>query len=186
MGSTWFSLPLMRDRYCFLLDQIEMGNVIGFSTKNLEAECWQIRKESYRILAELRDEGALVKTAAAAFGWSLEQLDSEALRDWLCKSEQTPVVSTQHSPLGSHGLWNTPDRHVPEKQQLPAYIQNTAKALMRDQGMDESRAIATAISAIHEWAKGTAFGGHVKVTEEVRQAAQAALKEWEDLKASHH
>lgn len=229
MSNTWFSLPLMRDRYCFLLDQIEMGAVIGFSTKNLEAECWQIRKESYRILAALRDEGQLVKSAAAAFGWSLEQLDSEALRDWLCKnegsgknpepsdipaaalrstalhanplrsnagslvpdddgrkSERTPVVSTQHSPLGSHGLWNTPDRHVPEKQQLPAYIQNTAKALMRDQGMDESRAIATAITAIHEWAKGTAFGGHVKVTEEVRQAAQAALREWEDLKASHH
>jgi len=93
MGNTWFSLPLMRDRYCFLLDQIEMGNVIGFSTKNLEAECWQIRKESYRILAELRDEGELVKTAAAAFGWSLEQLDSEALRDWLCKSEENPPSS---------------------------------------------------------------------------------------------
>lgn len=234
MSNTWFSLPLMRDRYCFLLDQIEMGNVIGFSTKNLEAECWQIRKESYKILAKLRDEGQLVKSAAATFGWSLEQLDSEVLRDWLCKaeipgksdppgspdsssamrssafpsiafqstamrtdsispaemaqlkSERTPVVSTQHSSLGSHGLWNTPDRHTPEKQQLPAYIQNTAKALMRDQGMDESRAIATAISAVREWAQGKAFGGHVKVTEEVKQAAQRALQEWEDLKASHH
>ena len=184
MNTTWFSLPLMRDRYCFLLDQIEMGNVIGFSTKNLEAECWQIRKESYRILAKLRDEGQLVKSAAAAFGWSLEQLDSEVLRDWLCKSEQTPVVSTQHSPIGSEGLWHTPDRHT-GRQQLPAYVQNTAKALMRD-GMDESQAIATAINAVKSWARGEAFGGHVKVTEEVRQAAQRALREWEDLKASHH
>ena len=36
------------------------------------------------------------------------------------KSEQTPVVSTQHSPLGVHGLWHTPSKKVPEKQQLPA------------------------------------------------------------------
>lgn len=186
MNTTWFSLPLMRDRYCFLLDQIEMGNVIGFSTKSLEAECWQIRKESYKILAKLRDEGQLVKSAAAAFGWSLEQLDSEVLRDWLCKSEQTPEVSTQHHPLGQEGLWHTPDKHVPEKQQLPAYVQNTARALMRDQGMEESQAIATAINAVKSWAQGTAFGGHVKVTDEVRRAAQNALKEWEDLKASHH
>lgn len=130
MGN-WFSLPLMRDRYCFLLDQIEMGNVIGFSTKNLEAECWQIRKESYKILAKLRDEGQLVKSAAAVFGWSLEQLDSEVLREWLCeggdtgrvgKSEQTPVVSTEHHPLGEQGLWRTPSKKVPEKQQLPAYL----------------------------------------------------------------
>ena len=102
------------------------------------------------------------------------------------KSEQTPVVSTQHSPLGQHGLWHTPSRKVPQKQQLPAYVQNTAKALMRDHGMDESQAIATAINAIRQWAQGRAFGGKVKVTDEVRQAARNALKEWADLKASHH
>ena len=101
------------------------------------------------------------------------------------KSEQTSVVSTQHSPLGTHGLWHTPSRKVPQKQQLPAYVQNTAKALMRDHGMDESQAIATAINAIRQWAQGRAFGGKVKVTDEVRQAAKNALKEWEDLKRSH-
>lgn len=57
---------------------------------------------------------------------------------------------------------------------------------MRDQGMEESHAIAVAINAVKEWAQGHAFGGHVKVTDEVRQAAQNALKEWEGLKASHH
>jgi hypothetical protein len=101
------------------------------------------------------------------------------------KSAQTPVVSTEHHPLGREGLWHTPDKHVPAAQQLPAYVQNTARALMRDQGMDESRAIATAINAVKEWAAGRAFGGHVKVTDEVRQAAQAALREWEQLRASH-
>jgi hypothetical protein len=101
------------------------------------------------------------------------------------KSAETPVVSTVHHPLGEQGLWHTPDRHVSAPQRLPAYVENTARALMRDQDMDESRAIATAINAVKEWAAGRAFGGHVKVTEEVRQAAQRALDEWEKLKESH-
>ena len=102
------------------------------------------------------------------------------------KSERTPIVSTQHSPLGTHGLWHTPSKKVPAKQQLPAYVQNTAKALMRDHGMGESEAIATAINAIRQWAQGRAFGGKVKVTDEVRQAAKNALEEWSKLKESHH
>lgn len=186
MELTWLSLPRMRDRYCNLLDQIEISNVIGVNCDRAKNECWEIRKSAYKILAKARDEGQLVKRAANAFGWSLEQLDSEALREWLSKSEQTPEVSTQHHPLGTQGLWHTPSKKVPEKQQLPAYFQNVARALMRDHGMDESQAIATAINAVKSWADGKAFGGKVKVTAEVRQAAQAALREWEELKASHH
>ena len=102
------------------------------------------------------------------------------------KSAQTPVVSTVHHPLGSEGLWHTPDRHVAAMQQLPAYVQNTARALMRDQDMDESQAIATAVNAVKEWAAGRAFGGKVPVTPEVQQAAQRALAEWEHLKETHH
>ncbi len=101
------------------------------------------------------------------------------------KSAQTPVVSTVHHPLGTEGLWHTPSKKVPQLQQLPAYVQNTARALMRDQDMDESQAIATAINAIRSWAAGTAFGGHVHVTPEVQQAALRALREWEQLRASH-
>ena len=101
------------------------------------------------------------------------------------KSARTPIVSTQHSPLGHEGLWHTPDRHVSTVQQLPAYFQNTAKALMRD-GMGEQQAIATAVNAVKEWAEGHAFGGKVKVTPEVQAAARAAIAEWDDLKASHH
>jgi hypothetical protein len=102
------------------------------------------------------------------------------------KSAETPVVSTVHHPLGTEGLWHTPSRKVPEMQQLPAYFQNTARALMRDQGLEESHAIAEAINAVKEWAAGHAFGGHVKVTPEVRAAAQAAIAEWEALRATHH
>ena len=103
----------------------------------------------------------------------------------LLKSAQTPAVSTVHHPLGHEGLWHTPDRHVSAVQQLPAYFQNTARALMRD-GMGEQEAIATAVNAVKEWAAGHAFGGKVKVTPEVQAAAQRAVAEWEALRASHH
>jgi hypothetical protein len=56
---------------------------------------------------------------------------------------------------------------------------------MRD-GMPEHQAIPTAINAVDEWRHGRAFGGHVKVTPEVKAAAQRAWDEWERLKASHH
>jgi hypothetical protein len=101
------------------------------------------------------------------------------------KSKQTPVVSTVHHSLGEQGLWHTPGKKVPEKQQLPAYIQNTARALMRAGGMSESQAIATAVNAVKEWAQGTSFGGREKVTEEVRTAARQALAQWEHLKETH-
>ena len=91
-----------------------------------------------------------------------------------------------HHPLGPDSLWQTPDKHVPAAQRLPAYVENTALALQRDQGMGKSESIATAINAVKEWAAGRAFGGHVKVTPEVQQAAQRALQEWEHLKETHH
>lgn len=89
------------------------------------------------------------------------------------KSAETPVVSTVHKPLGTHGLWH--DRSA----QLPAYIQNIAHALIRG-GMGESQAIATAIGSVKRWASG---GGHV--TPEVRTAAARAVAEWDELKATH-
>jgi 8-oxo-dGTP pyrophosphatase MutT (NUDIX family)/2'-5' RNA ligase len=102
------------------------------------------------------------------------------------KSAETPIVSTVHHPLGREGLWHTPDRHVSYMQSLPAYFQNTARALMRDHGMGEQEAIATAINAVKEWAAGRAFGGKIKVTPEVQAAARRALAEWSALRASHH
>ena len=102
------------------------------------------------------------------------------------KSAETPRVSTEHHPLGREGLWHTPSKKVPEVQQLPAYIQNIARALMRDQGMEESRAIATAVNAVKRWARGDLGWGKHKITPEVQAAAQRALAEWEHLRATHH
>jgi Phage portal protein/ParB/Sulfiredoxin domain len=102
------------------------------------------------------------------------------------KSEETPrLVATPH-PLGTHSLWHTPDVHTRSRQKLPNYIEHIAAALMRDHDMGESEAIATAINAARAFAAGHAFGGKVKVTSQVRAAAQDALNQWEKLKASHH
>jgi hypothetical protein len=96
------------------------------------------------------------------------------------KSEKTPELASTHNPLGEQGLWHTPSKKVPERQQLSAYHQNIAHALMRS-GMSESVAIATAINATRRWAAGKG-----KVHPEVVAASRAALAEWEKLKATHH
>lgn len=95
-------------------------------------------------------------------------------------SAETPGLASTPAPLGSQGLWHTPDKHVPAKQKLPNYVEHIAQALMRN-GMSESVAIATAINAVKRWAKGKG-----KVHPEVIAASRAALAEWEKLKESHH
>lgn len=98
------------------------------------------------------------------------------------KSERTPYLSQHHAPIGHEGLWHTPSKKVPEKQQLPAlaYIQNIRNALMRN-GHDEQSAHALAVGAVKRWASGKG-----KVHPEVRAAARRALQEWEALRAPHH
>lgn len=97
------------------------------------------------------------------------------------KSAKTPELESTPHPLGPGGLWNTPDKHTPARQHLPYYVQHIADALMRDHGMGESQAIATAINAVKRWAEG---GGDVHP--EVRAASQRAVAEWGRLRASHH
>lgn len=104
----------------------------------------------------------------------------------LQKSAETPTLEATPHFLGTEGLWHTPDRHVPSKQKLPNYIEHIAAALMRDQGLDESTAIAYAINAVKRWAKGRLGWGKRKVTPEVMAASRRALAEWNKLKASHH
>ena len=100
------------------------------------------------------------------------------------KSADTPRLESTPHPLGPNGLWHTPDRHSPDKQKLPNYIEHIAAALMRG-GMDESQAIATAINSVRRWARGDLGERHGHVHPEVRAAAARAVQEWEDLKASH-
>ena len=109
-----------------------------------------------------------------------------ALGGEVSKSAETPSLEATPDILGPEGLWHTPDRHVGGKQKLPNYIEHIAHALMRDQGMDESRAIATAINAVKRWAAGDLHWGKGKVSPEVQAASQRALAEWEALRQSHH
>ena len=90
-----------------------------------------------------------------------------ALAGDAAKSARTPMLEITPRILGPEGLWHTPDRHVGGKQKLPDYIEQVAGALMDQQGMGESQAIATAINAIKRWAAGDLHWGHYKITPEV-------------------
>ena len=91
------------------------------------------------------------------------------------KSAQTPELAVHHAPIGHEGIWHS--EHPP--LQYPAYLQNVRNALMRA-GHSEAEAHELAIGALRRWASGE---GHVHP--EVRQAAQAALAEY-DRERAHH
>lgn len=139
---------------------------------------------NYRPADTFRHCGSCVMFQGDSCDLVMGLIDSEDVCDrWeapVGKSQQTPALASTHHPLGEQGLWHTPSKKIPEKQQLPAYIQNIVHALMRN-GMGESQSIATAINATRRWAKGKG-----KVHPEVIAASQAALAEWERLKESHH
>lgn len=89
-------------------------------------------------------------------------------------SAKTPELSSASTPLGKPG---GPGLFHDRSLQLPDYIRNIAKALMRD-GHAKSQAIQIAIGTVKRWARG---GGDVKP--EVRAAAAKAVAEWEAAKA---
>jgi hypothetical protein len=84
------------------------------------------------------------------------------------------AAAVGHEKVGhtNQGLWHH------KGMQLPAFIQHIANDLIKERGMTESRAIATAISMCKKWAAG---GKDVKP--DTRAKAAAAIAEWEALKA---
>lgn len=78
------------------------------------------------------------------------------------------------APLGTGDNW------LKKVSGLPVYVRAIAHSLRRG-GMDESRAIATAIATVKRWSAG---GG--KVTPETRARAAKAVAEWEAKKAASH
>lgn len=89
-------------------------------------------------------------------------------------SADTARLASQHNKLGKPG---GPGLFHDKSLQLPAYIQNVAKALMRN-GKPKSQAIQIAIGTVKKWAAG---GGGV--SPEVKAAAAKAVAEWEAAKA---
>ena len=94
-------------------------------------------------------------------------------------SAETEALAATHRPFGKPGgpgLWNV------KGMQLPAYIQNIARALLRTgRARNLSHAIAIARAATKRWAKG---GGHVHP--EVRAASAATGAEWDASRARAH
>lgn len=90
----------------------------------------------------------------------------------LDEAADSMAKASSHEPVGKKALW----KH--KGWQLPAYIQHIANDLREKRGMNESRAIATAIAAVKRWAAG---GGHVDPG--TKAAAAKAVAEWEALKA---
>ena len=74
--------------------------------------------------------------------------------------------------------WSPTENWVDKSGGLPKFIEEIALALIRDHGMDRSRAIATAISRVKRWAAG---GDGVKPDTVAK--AQKAVSEWTKLKA---
>lgn len=89
-------------------------------------------------------------------------------------SADTARLASQHHKLGKPG---GPGLFHDKSLQLPAYIQNVAKALMRN-GKPKSQAIQIAIGVVKNWAEGKG-----DVSPEVRAAAAKAVAEWEAAKA---
>ena len=81
-------------------------------------------------------------------------------------SKKTAALESTPAPLGKPG---GPGLYHIKGEQLPAYVQNIARALMRERGMTKSRAIAVARAALKRW-----IAGRQKVSPEVKAAAAKA------------
>lgn len=119
-----------------------------------------------------------VPSVEEVFGADLEWSDVETVAELrLAAPDDEDVVA-----LAAKGRldWSPKSNWVEESGGLPKYIEDIALALIRDHGMDRSRAIATAVSRVKKWAAGA---GDVKG--DTRAKAAAALAQWEKLKAKN-
>lgn len=203
-------LRKMRADLLDLMDRIDLMELAGLSPEKHKADVWKMRTEAYRILVKLFDRGYDVRLTAGQFGWYAEHLESQTMRNWLCrdeaisspagnvsksspeefpeevadiaeKSAETPELASHHAPIGTHGIWGS--KHP--KLQYPAYLQNIRNALMRA-GHSEGEAHAMAIAALRRWAKGDLkWGPHRHVTPEVQEASRRALEEYDKLRRDH-
>jgi hypothetical protein len=89
MTDAWLQIPGLHDKYLKTLDRLGLFQLTGVHNderKLAESECWKIRAEAFRILVAAKNSGydeESLEAEAGAFSWSLEQLDNEALREWL-------------------------------------------------------------------------------------------------------
>lgn len=92
---TMMRLAEMRDEYLVKsqnLDYLRLIEYKGDNTRLLEFQCWNLRREAYKMLAQVYDttDDRVLTARAADFGWTLSQLASPHLRSWLCKDAADP------------------------------------------------------------------------------------------------
>lgn len=110
---------------------------------------------------------------------SVTQYAWEDVLDAIELSAQTGRLASEPHPFGKPGgpgLWNV------KGMELPPYIQNIARALLRTgRAKDLSQAIAIAKGATNRWSRG---GGHV--SPEVRAASAKTNASWDAKRATAH
>lgn len=94
------------DIYLAKSSRLEILQFIGMESSEVAGlgwDCWALRKDAYRTLAKVYDNGGdegFIRFWAGKFGWDYEQLGKESLRNWLCKG-----------PVDDHSYGNPVDPH---------------------------------------------------------------------------
>lgn len=91
MDADWLSLPYMRNQYLNKVQQLEYLQAVenpdnpSSAQKQLAAECWTYRRNAYKILARAvgKQFDVAIERESLPFGWTLEHLTSDILREWL-------------------------------------------------------------------------------------------------------
>ena len=86
------------DVYLTKSSRLEILRYIGMENSEVASlgwDCWTLRKDAYRALAKIYDNGGdedFLRFWAGKFGWDYGQLSKPSLREWLCKDQDTDLA----------------------------------------------------------------------------------------------
>lgn len=81
---TEWKFSALQAEYADKGQRLDFFREIGIQSRELENDCWVIRREAFKMLADMRDHGwsdVILAPKAAYFGWSIAQVDSDVLRE---------------------------------------------------------------------------------------------------------
>lgn len=84
------------DRYLTKSSRLGLLRFIGAGGKEIETlewECWTLRRDAYKALAEVYDGGGsedYIRFWCGKWGWTFDQLGKDSIRAWLCKNAEDP------------------------------------------------------------------------------------------------
>ena len=142
------------------------------ATGHSHSAAMNIVRGTFRQIGRAFQAGSATESVTQQYAW-------EDVLDAIELSAQTGRLASEPHPFGKPGgpgLWNV------KGMELPPYIQNIARALLRTgRAKDLSQAIAIAKGATNRWGKG---GGHV--SPEVRAASAKTNASWAAKQATAH